>query len=255
MLFISDVHHGLASLKTLPKSDGPIVILGDLINWIDYRTGEGIAQDVFGKEIVAKLVQLRKDHNFKERKKLWSSMFEKDTTAIQQQLEQAIYRQYQEVFTALTDYEVLIIPGNVDSEKIIKETMTSNVNYVDGEVIDYKNFKIGFAGGGVPTPINARGEISEEEFSLKLENLGNVDIVCTHAPPYVNELITDVITNKKEQGWKSLREYIVKANPKFSIFGDVHQPQASRWKLENTECINVGYFRANSNYLELSSLI
>ena len=53
MLFISDVHHGLDSIKALPNTKEPIVILGDLINWIDYRNGEGIAQDVFGKEIVS----------------------------------------------------------------------------------------------------------------------------------------------------------------------------------------------------------
>jgi len=255
MLFISDVHHGLASINNLPKVNEPVVILGDLINWIDYRTGEGIAQDVFGKEIVTKLVQLRKDHNFKDRKKLWSSMFEKDSEIVQQKLELAIFKQYKEVFEALKNYEVWIIPGNVDSEEIIKETMKSNVSYVDGEVLEYKKLKIGFAGGGVPTPINARGEISEQSFSLKLNNLGQVDIICTHAPPHISELITDVITNKKEQGWESLTEYISRTRPKYSIFGDVHQPQASRWKLGHTECINVGYFRANSNYLELSSLL
>mgnify|MGYP001807645684 FL=1 len=255
MLFISDVHHGLDSLKNLPKLNEPVVILGDLINWIDYRNGEGIAQDVFGKDIVGQLIQLRKDHNFKERKKLWSSMFERDKEGVQLRLEEAIYKQYQEVFKVLLKYEILIIPGNVDSEKIMKETMTSNVKYVDGEVINYKNFKIGFAGGGVPTPIKARGEISEELFSSKLKQLGEVDIICTHAPPYVKELITDVITNKKEQGWESLRNYILDTKPKYSIFGDVHQPQASKWRLGHTECLNVGYFRANSNYLELSSLI
>ena len=52
MFFISDVHHGLASIKNIPDTKEPVVILGDLINWIDYRTGQGIAEDVFGKEIV-----------------------------------------------------------------------------------------------------------------------------------------------------------------------------------------------------------
>ena len=52
MIFISDIHHGLDSLNTLPKDKGPLVILGDLINWIDYRNGEGIAKDVFGEENV-----------------------------------------------------------------------------------------------------------------------------------------------------------------------------------------------------------
>ena len=36
----------------------------------------------------------------------------------------------------LLNYEVWIIPGNVDSEEMIKETMTSNVNYVDGKVLE-----------------------------------------------------------------------------------------------------------------------
>ena len=53
MIFISDVHHGLDSLENLPLGKGPLVILGDLINWIDYRNGDGIAKDVFGEESVA----------------------------------------------------------------------------------------------------------------------------------------------------------------------------------------------------------
>ena len=73
-------------------------------------------------------------------------------------------------------------------------------------------------------------------------------------PPYVDELITDVITNKKEQGWKVLKKFIEDIQPKFSIFGDVHQPKAYEWKIGSTQCINVGYFRSNSNYLELDSL-
>ena len=48
------------------------------------------AEDVFGKEIVIKLVQLRKDHNFKERRKLWSSMFEENPDLIQQKLESKV---------------------------------------------------------------------------------------------------------------------------------------------------------------------
>ena len=83
-------------------------------------------------------------------------MFEENPDLIQEKLELAIYRQYKEVFNALKKFEVWIIPGNVDSVDMIKETMTSNVNYVDGKVLEYKNLKIGFAGGGVPTPINAR---------------------------------------------------------------------------------------------------
>ena len=60
MIFISDVHYQIEYLNSLPKNKGPIVILGDLINWIDYRDGQGIAMDVFGKDNVKKLINLRK---------------------------------------------------------------------------------------------------------------------------------------------------------------------------------------------------
>ena len=62
MIFISDVHYQIEYLNSLPENKGPIVILGDLINWIDYRDGQGIAMDVFGKDNVNKLINLRKEH-------------------------------------------------------------------------------------------------------------------------------------------------------------------------------------------------
>ena len=254
MIFISDVHHGLDSLENLPSGKGPLVILGDLINWIDYRNGDGIAKDVFGEESVTKLVELRKKHDFTRRKELWNELFSKDREVKQTKSEESIYLQYREVLDKSKNFEVFLIPGNVDSLKILEETKTNNVTNIDGEILDYKGFKIGFAGGGVPTPINARGEIPEEEFKSKLENLGDIDIICSHAPPYADELITDVITNKKEQGWKSLKKFIQDKEPKFSIFGDVHQPKAYEWKIGLTKCINVGYFRSSSNYLDIETL-
>ena len=189
MIFISDVHHGLDSLENLPSGKGPLVILGDLINWIDYRNGDGIAKDVFGEESVAKLVELRKKHDFTRRKELWNELFSKDREVKQTKIEESIYRQYREVFDKIKNFEVFLIPGNVDSLKILEETKTNNVTNIDGEILDYKGFKIGFAGGGVPTPINARGEIPEEEFKSKLDNFGDIDIVCSHAPPYVDCLL------------------------------------------------------------------
>ncbi len=182
MLFISDVHHGLDSLKLLPKSKEPLVILGDLINWIDYRNGDGIAKDVFGGENLNKLIQLRKDHNFDERKNLWQELFAKDPKRKQQEIEDAIERQYKEVFEVLKDYEVWMIPGNVDSLKIFESVKTNNVRNVDGQVLEYKNHKIGFAGGGVPTPIKARGEISEQDFEDKLNKLVDVDHISINGP-------------------------------------------------------------------------
>ena len=254
MIFISDVHYQLDHLNSLPQNKGPVVILGDLINWIDYRDGQGIAMDVFGKDNVKKLVNLRKEHRFDERKSLWKELYQNDPDEISKKMQNAILKQYEDVFGVLKNYEVWFIPGNVDDVNIMNSYTSNSIKNVDGLIVEHNNKKIGFAGGGVPTPIKARGEISEEDFEVKLNNLIDVDIICTHAPPLVDELIIDVITNKREQGWKSLEKYIRINQPKLSLFGDVHQPKATRWNLGETICMNVGYFRANNHYLELSSL-
>ena len=33
MIFVSDVHYQLEYLNSIPQNKGPVVILGDLINW------------------------------------------------------------------------------------------------------------------------------------------------------------------------------------------------------------------------------
>ena len=48
--------------------------------------------------------------------------------------------------------------------------------------------------------------------------------------------------------------FIEYKKPKFSLFGDVHQPKAYEWIIGSTKCINVGYFRSTSSYLDLESL-
>jgi Icc-related predicted phosphoesterase len=254
MIFISDVHYQLDHLNSLPKNKGPVVILGDLINWIDYRDGQGIAMDVFGKDNVKKLVNLRKEHRFDERKSLWNELYQSDPDKISKKMQDAILKQYEDVFGVLKNYEVWFIPGNVDDVNIMNTYTSNSIKNVDGLIMEYNNKKIGFAGGGVPTPINARGEIDEDTFSKTLSTLKEAEIICTHAPPLVDELVTDVITNKIEQGWLSLKDFIEKHQPQFSLFGDVHQPQASNWVIKTTKCINVGYFRATNQYIELSSI-
>ena len=82
MIFISDVHYQLDYLSSLPKNKGPVVILGDLLHWIDYRNGEGIAKDVFGLENVQNLIDLRKQHKFKERKELWKHLYSNEQDII-----------------------------------------------------------------------------------------------------------------------------------------------------------------------------
>ena len=105
MIFVSDVHYQVEYLNSLPQNKGPIVILGDLINWIDYRDGQGIAMDVFGKDNVEKLINLRKEHKFDERKTLWKELYKTDPDKIAKKMQNAKQR----VITRKIFYSVCVL--------------------------------------------------------------------------------------------------------------------------------------------------
>ncbi|HYY44480.1 MAG TPA: metallophosphoesterase family protein, partial [Actinomycetota bacterium] len=77
-----------------------------------------------------------------------------------------------------------------------------------------------------------------------LDGLGEVDVVCTHIPPAVDELCYDTRARKFERGSRDLLEYIRDVQPRFAYFGHVHQPMLSSMAIGDTQCINVGYFRS-----------
>ena len=141
MIFVSDVHYQLDYLNSLPQNMGPVVILGDLINWIDYRDGQGIAMDVFGYDNVIKLINLRKEHKFDQRKTLWRELYKTDPDKIAKKMEIAINKQYEDVFHVLKKYEVWFIPGNVDDVDIMNTYSSSSIKNVDGLIIEYDNKK------------------------------------------------------------------------------------------------------------------
>jgi Icc-related predicted phosphoesterase len=88
-----------------------------------------------------------------------------------------------------------------------------------------------------------------------LDGLGPVDVLCTHVPPAVPALRTDVITGREERGSEPIGEYLRRIQPIYHLFGDVHQPQASTWRVGRTRCVNAGYFRATGRYLRLDDAI
>ena len=47
-----------------------------------------------------------------------------------------------------------------------------------------------------------------------------------------------------ERGSEALLEAVRQTQPRYVLFGHVHQPLAARLRIGRTECINVGHFRA-----------
>lgn len=244
MLLVADVHGEFDALSRLVRTGEPLLILGDLINYVDYRTLDGIAADVLGKEFVTEVARFRATGDYEGSRTHWRKHMAGRESEIRRQIGQLVQLQYEETGRALAGGTSYVTYGNVDWPEALKACLPEGSTFVDGDVVEIEGHRVGFVGGGAPTPLGVFGEVSEEAMSDKLRQLGPVDILCSHLPPAVEALETDVITGRVEGSSEAIRIYLLEHQPAYHYFGDIHQPQASRWRLGKTRCINVGYFRA-----------
>jgi Icc-related predicted phosphoesterase len=220
----------------------PLLVLGDLINLIDYRTGDGIVADVVGREVVREISALRSLRRRVEADDVWRAATAGRQEEINVEIGERMADEYRSVCDALEGAEAYVTYGNVDRPDMLRDFLPNSAHYVDGEVRVIEGSTVGFVGGGVPR-IGTPGEVDPLDMRAKLESLGPVDILCTHVPPDVQPLAVDVVGRTRKAS-REILEYLVLHQPAFHFFGDIHQPQATTWWVGPTRCINVGYFRA-----------
>ena len=248
MYIVSDVHGAHEALANLAPEGSTVLVLGDLVNLVDYRTNEGIVTDVVGMDLVRRVVDLRTQHRFDEASALWREENAARYDEISERVGAAMRDEYEAVARSLARYVAFVTFGNVDDPPMLQETLPSSATFVDAEVVEIDGYSVGFAGGGVPS-IGSAGEVTAEEMESKLSTLGPVDILCTHVPPAVGVLASDVIGGRAK-GSTPVLEYVLRERPAFHYFGDVHQPTALRWRVGETVCVNVSYFRATGRGIE-----
>ena len=243
---VSDLHGAPDALKKAVPEGSTLLLLGDLLNFIDYTTMTGILTEVFSVEAVEQVLNLRAAGDFEEARKVMRERARGREDEIRSEIGSRIVEQYERVFASLPDPTYLIL-GNVDHPAIADNFAASTpaVRRPDGQVIALDGERFGFIGGGLPTPLQVAGEISEEEMRAKVEALGECDVLCSHVPPAVPELCYDTLTRNEERGSKDLLEYITDVQPRRHYFGHIHQPLISSMYVGRTLCVNVGYFRAS----------
>lgn len=244
MLVLSDIHFALEPLRRVVASGETLLILGDLVNLTDYRTGEGAVAEVLGIEFARASASARGSGDFQRMRGLWQERVGDNVDEVRAAIGEAIEAQYSEVSEALLGGHGYVIHGNVDRPRALERALPPGYQYVHGETRDIDGVRFGFVGGGASTPLQAEGEIPDQSMEELLGRLGEVDILCTHVAPAIDPLQTDVVTGRAERGSAPLLEYIRSHQPRLHLFGDVHQPQASTWRVGPTRCRNVGYFRA-----------
>jgi Icc-related predicted phosphoesterase len=242
MIIIADVHDAPVALARVASLGEPLLILGDLANLIDYRTGEGIVAEVVGIETIHRIGQLRSMSRHDEASEVWRDRVSGIEDEVRVRVGGLMAAQYALVAEALDGTETYVTYGNVDRPDLLERSLPPSVKYVDGDVVEIEGWAVGFVGGGMPK-IGTEGEISHTDMARKLDEIGPVDVLCTHVPPAIEPLARDVI-GRGYKGSPEILEYLDRYQPQFHFFGDVHQPRAVSWTHARTECRNVGYFRA-----------
>lgn len=252
---VSDVHGNVRDLVRAGDGADALICLGDLVLFLDYADhSRGIFPDLFGRENTARLVELRTARRFEEARAFGAGLWAgagMDRAAV---IEEAVRRQYAELFGAFPT-PTYATYGNVDMPGLWPEYAGPGTRVLDGERVEIGGWTFGFVGGGLRMPVlpqalnfvRAGGtripyEISDEEYAAKIEAVGEVDVLCTHIPPEVPELVYDTVARRFERGSRALLDAIRRTKPRYSLFGHVHQPLVRRMRIGATECVNVGHF-------------
>lgn len=239
---VSDIHGAADALARVAPEGSTLLVLGDLVNLVDYRTTEGIVPDVVGTDIVNRVVALRTEGRYDDASALWIELSKDRLVDIRADVAARMNVEYDAVAAALSRYQSFITFGNVDNVDMLISSLPESATFIAEGVVEIDGLAVGFAGGGVPA-IGSSGEVSHDEMRARLDRLGPVDVLCTHVPPAIDMLATDVIGGRPKASLPIL-EYLLEHEPRFHYFGDVHQPRAITWRLGRTICRNVGYFRA-----------
>ena len=245
---VSDVHGSADALALAGDGADMLICLGDMLLFLDYEDHtQGIFAELYGAENAREYIDLRTARRFDEARQLTAGIAARliadRGTDLRTLTEQAIRRQYAVLFGALAEPAYLTY-GNVDVPRMWNGYLKPGHYVVDGGRVEVGGFTFGLVGAGLISPYRTPNEIPEAEFAAKLDTVGAVDVLCTHIPPAVPELLYDTVARRLEKGSVGLLEMIRATRPRYSIFGHVHQPLARRTRIGVTECLNVGHFRA-----------
>ena len=247
---VSDIHGAADALARAAAGVDALLVCGDLVNLIDYRTMEGIAAEVFGPEATRDFVRHRTAGRFEEAGRVLRSASEGREEEVRDQVRAAVRAQYEAVFAAFPE-PTYLTHGNVDRPEQFQDLLRPGVRHLDGEAVELDGLRIGFVGGGLPRGDRPHlSEITHEEFAAKVAAVGPVDVLCSHMPPAIDDLRFDVVAGRSEPGSQALLDYVEEHQPDYLYFGHVHQPRRSRLRVGRTWLVNVGYFRATGRLLE-----
>lgn len=259
--FVSDVHGNLDALARVAERAELLVILGDLLDYVDYHDpAEGILGSIFGADKVRVFAKLRSAGEFAAlaayNRELWATLA--DPWAV---LNEEIERRYRRVLQVVGP-DTLLTLGNVDVAQAWNEIAGDVLPYRDAETVTAGGISFGFVAGGSMRPGRVASRQNEavwrplvrpaEEYLAAVAAIGPVDVLCSHVPPRLELMRYDTVAARLEGYGPGLLEAIDEYRPAWALSGHVHQPLQQRVRRGRTECVNVGHFQRTERPFELS---
>jgi Icc-related predicted phosphoesterase len=241
---VSDVHGRADALRRASDGADALICLGDLLLFLDYADhSRGIFADLFGAEAAREFITLRTAQQFAAAReysaKLWASLPGEPAATINA----AVSAQYAELFEAMPTPAYLTY-GNVDIPRLWPAHLRQGHQVLDGQRVEIGGLSFGFVGGGLRSIYRTPNELDDDVFAAKVDAVGAVDVLCAHIPPEVPELLFDTVAQRMERGSQALLDAVYRTQPRYLLFGHVHQPLVDRLTIGSTQCVNVGHFRA-----------
>jgi Icc-related predicted phosphoesterase len=241
---VSDVHGRADALATAADGADALICLGDLLLFIDYADHRrGIFADLFGAEAARDFIALRTAQRFDEARAISARLWAGLDGGAAQHVQAAASRQYAELFAAMPTPSYLTY-GNVDIPAMWSAHLRPGQHVLDGERVELGGWSVGFVGGGLRSVYRTPYELDDDAYAAKVAAVGAVDVLCAHIPPAIPELLFDTVAQRMERGSEALLEAVRRTQPRYLLFGHVHQPLCARLRIGRTECVNVGHFRA-----------
>src|ERR1700753_3461262 len=202
---VSDVHGRSDALPAAARDADALICLGDLLLFLDYADyRNGIFADMFGAEQARQFMALRLAKRFDEARALSARLATGlPRASIREAINAAAMRQYAGLFAALPEPTYLTY-GNVDIPRMWADRLKPGHQVLDAARAELGAWTFGVVGGGLKSRYHTPHEIDEDEYVAKLEAIGEVDVLCTHIPPAVPQLLYDTVARRMEGGSAAL---------------------------------------------------
>ena len=242
---IADAHGRFEDLRDSIAAEDTLLILGDILDLIDWADISGILPDVIGKKNLVSKLMAAVAAGPRAGVKLRDELLAPDG-GYYQELQRRVVESYTLFGKILQEIgcRAYIIYGNGDIPEVLEASLNGAANAVMAKgKAKLAGSTFGFVPGALYSPFMMPGEMDDEAYGAQLRELGPVDVLCTHIPPRIEAVTMDVVAGRPVEGSASLLAYIDEYRPRILYHGHVHQPAQRELLVGETRVINVAYYK------------